>query len=101
MSNKVAMSRFSLQYWAHLTRMAFKFASEHIEFVEPVFNEAAEGGTSGDGSGPLSPGSFEKGILPGFLDNYMADNTSNRMLKMERKNARAFSQQTLQTVHIH
>ncbi len=82
---------------AYALRQAFKFA-DCPEDIEPVFREAAEG--SGEGDGNLSPSTFQKGILPGFLDNFMADNVGNRVLKNIRKSSRNFSSENLRSIHI-
>ena len=95
------MSTLSLKYLAQLTQSAFKYAAEHlIDDVEPVFNEAAGSG-SGDGAGPLAKGNFQSTLISKVMGNSMADNTSNRVLRMSKAQSALFTKQGLQTIHIH
>ncbi len=100
MLNGLNMSQFSLKYLARWTKSAFKYAAEHIiDDVEPLFNEAAGSG-SGDGAGPLAKGNFQSALISKVMGNSMADNTSNRVLRMSKAQSAMFTKQNLQSVHI-
>lgn len=98
MLNGINMARRSLKSWAALMTLSFFTAANEAEHVEPVFNEAA--GSGEESGGGIIPATFGKGVLPGFRDNYMADNVSNRVLHNMRKQSAGFSKHTLGSVHI-
>lgn len=72
------MSKFSLQYLAYLTRMAFKFAVDNVYHVEPAFSDAA-GGTSDDGSIPMRHGQLGEGHILNATANFMVDVTNHKV----------------------
>ena len=97
MLNGINMAKKGFKSWAALIALSFFNASNNMEHVEPAFNEAAGGEES---SGGIIPSTFQKGILPGFRDNYMGDNIANRVLHNSRKASASFTRDNLRSIHI-